>query len=55
MLMTANLFNPAMFGLGQHSWGYAVTGAVLCGIFFAKHRRATDDILQAQAWGTYSR
>lgn len=55
MLMTANLFNPAMFGLGQHSWGYAVTGAVLCGIFFAKHRRATDDIVQAEAWGAYSR
>lgn len=55
MLMTANLFNPAIFGLGQHSWGYAVTGAVLCGIFFAKHRKATDDIIQAQAWGAYSR
>ena len=55
MLMMANLFNPAIFGLGQHSWGYAITGAVLCGIFFAKHRRASDDIIQAQAWGAYSR
>lgn len=55
MLMLANLFNPAMFGLGQHSWGYAVAGAVLCAIFVMKHRPETDDIIQSQAWGTYSR
>jgi len=53
-LMLANLFNPAMFGLGQHSWGYAITGTVLCAFFFIKHRVAADDIIQAQAWGTYS-
>ena len=55
MLMLANLFNPAIFGLGQHSWGYAIAGAVLCALFFIKHRPETDDIIQAQAWGTYSR
>lgn len=55
MLMLANLFNPAMFGLGEHSWGYAVTGAVLCAIFLIKHRTETDDIIQSQAWGPYSR
>jgi glycerol-3-phosphate acyltransferase PlsY len=52
MLMLANLFNPAMFGLGEHSWDYAIAGAVLCVIFFIKHRQETDDIIQAQAWGT---
>jgi len=55
MLMLANLFNPAPFGLGQHSWGYAITGVVLCSMFFLKHRPDTDDIIQTQAWGTYSR
>ena len=55
MLMLANLFNPALFGLGQHSWGYAVTGAVLCTMFFIKHRPDADDIIQTQAWGAYSR
>ncbi len=55
MLMLANLFNPALFGLGQHSWGYAITGVVLCAMFFIKHRPDTDDIIQTQAWGTYSR
>jgi len=55
MLMLANLFNPAIFGLGEHSLGYAITGAVLCAIFFIKHRPGTDDIIQSQAWGTYSR
>jgi glycerol-3-phosphate acyltransferase PlsY len=55
MLMLANLFNPAMFGLGRHSWGYAVAAAVLCAMFLIKHRPETDDIIQAQAWGAYSR
>lgn len=55
MLMLANLFNPAMFGLGRHSWGYAAAGAVLCAIFFIKHRPETDDIIQAQAWGACGR
>jgi glycerol-3-phosphate acyltransferase PlsY len=54
MLMLANLFNPAIFGLGEHSWGYAIAGAILCGIFFIKHRPETDDIIQSQAWGPYS-
>jgi glycerol-3-phosphate acyltransferase PlsY len=54
-LMLANLFNPAIFGLGEHSWGYAIAGAVLCGIFFIKHRPESDDIIQTQVWGTYSR
>ena len=54
MLMLANLFNPAMFGLGKHSWGYAVAGVVLCAIFLIKHRPETDDIIQSQAWGAYS-
>lgn len=55
MLLLALLFNPAMFGIGEHHWGYAITGAVLCSFFFIKHRVAADDIIQAQAWGTYSR
>jgi glycerol-3-phosphate acyltransferase PlsY len=54
-LMLANLFNPAIFGLGEHSWGYAIAGAVLCAIFFIKHRPESDDIIQTQVWGTYSR
>ena len=55
MLMLANLFNPAMFGLGRHSWGYAVAAAVLCAMFFVKHRPESDDIIQSQALGAYSR
>ena len=55
MLMLANLFNPAMFGLGRHSWGYAATAAVLCAIFMIKHRPESDDIIQSQALGAYSR
>jgi glycerol-3-phosphate acyltransferase PlsY len=55
MLLLANLSNPAMFGLGRHSWGYAIAGAMFCALFFITHRRETDDIIQSQAWGTYSR
>jgi len=55
MLMLANFFNPAMFGLGRHSWGYALAGVAFCALFFIKHRPETDDIIQSQAWGTYSR
>lgn len=55
MLMLANLFNPALLGLGQHSWGYSILGAAFCAIFFIKQRAATDDIVQTQAWGAYSR
>jgi glycerol-3-phosphate acyltransferase PlsY len=54
-LMLAILFNPAIFGLGEHSWGYAIAGAVLCAIFLIKHRPESDDIIQSQVWGTYSR
>ena len=55
MLLLALLFNPAMFELGEHSWGYAVTAAVLCAFFFIKNRPATDDIVHSHAWGAYSR
>jgi glycerol-3-phosphate acyltransferase PlsY len=55
MLILANLFNPAMFGLGKHSWHYAIAAAVLCAIFLIKHRPETDDIIQAQAREAYSR
>ena len=55
IMLLALLFNPAMFDLGEHSWGYAVTSAALCSIFFFKNRSGNDDIVQSQAWGTYSR
>lgn len=54
-LMLANVFNSAMFGLGEHSWGYAIAGTVLVGMFLKKNRTETDDIVQTQAWGAYSR
>jgi glycerol-3-phosphate acyltransferase PlsY len=54
-LILANLFNPAILGLGEHSWGYSIVGALFCSLFFVKQRRDSDDILKAQAWGTYSR
>jgi len=54
-LMLTNLFNPTILGLGEHSWGYAIVGAVFCALFFVKQPRESDDIIQAQAWGTYSR
>jgi len=55
IMLLAMLFNPAIFGLGEHSWGYAVTAAVLCSFFFLKNRAKNDDIVQSHAWGTYSR
>ena len=55
LMLLALLFNPAMFGLGEHSWGYAVTAGVLCSFFFIKNQAANDDIVQSQAWGSYSR
>jgi glycerol-3-phosphate acyltransferase PlsY len=55
LMLLALLFNPAMFGLGEHSWGYAVTAGVLCSFFFIKNQAANDDIVQSHAWGTYSR
>jgi glycerol-3-phosphate acyltransferase PlsY len=55
MLLLAYKFNPAVFGLGEHTWGYAATAAVLCVFFLIKNRPQSDDIIQTQAWGTYSR
>lgn len=53
-MLVAWFHNPALFGLGYHSWGYALTCAVLCGIFLVKHQVETDDIVQTEAWGGYS-
>jgi glycerol-3-phosphate acyltransferase PlsY len=55
ILLLANVFNPAMFGLGEHSWGYAITSIALVTMFLVKNRTESDDIIQTQAWGTYSR
>ena len=55
LMLLALLFNPAMFDLGEHSWGYAVTAGVLCSFFFMKNRAANDDFVQSQALGSYSR
>ena len=54
-LMLAKFVNPLPFGLGYHSWAYAVVGMAFCVLFFVKHRTEQDDIIQSQAWGTYSR
>jgi glycerol-3-phosphate acyltransferase PlsY len=53
-LLLAWFFNPVPFGLGYHSWGYALTCAVLCGIFLVRHQTDTDDVVQTEAWGGYS-
>ena len=53
-LLVAWSFNPLPFGLGYHSWGYALTCAVLCGIFIMRNQVETDDIVQTEAWGGYS-
>ena len=55
VLLLAIFFNPAMFGLGEHSWGYALTAVIPSSFFFYKNRSANDDIVQSHAWGTYSR
>ena len=55
MLILANFFNPLPFGLGYHSWGYAIVGMVFGVLFFVKHRTEYDDLIQFEAWGTYSR
>ena len=55
IMLLALLFNPAMFDLGEHAWGYAVTAAVLCSLFVFKNSSTNDDIVQSQALGTYSR
>jgi glycerol-3-phosphate acyltransferase PlsY len=49
------VFNPLPFGLGYHSWGYALVCSVLCGIFLMRNHVETDDIIQTEAWGGYSR
>ncbi len=54
-LLLAWFYNPNPFVLGYHSWGYAVTCAVLCGIFLLRSQVETDDIVQTEAWGGYSR
>ena len=55
LMLLAILFNPAIFDLGEYSWGYAVTAGVLCSFFFLKNQATNDDIVQSHAWGTYSR
>lgn len=55
LMLLALLFNPAMFGLGEHHWGYAVTAGVLCSFFFLKNQAANDDFVQSQSLGSYSR
>lgn len=57
IMLFALLFNPTIpiLNLGEHSWGYAVTAGVLCSFFFLKNQAANDDIVQSQAWGSYSR
>ena len=54
-LMLANVVNPAMLGLGEHSWGYSIVGAAFCALFFIKQHRESDDIVRSQAWGAYSK
>jgi len=54
-LLLALVFNPLPFGLDYHSWGYSMVGLAFSLLFFLKHRTASDDIVQSQAWGTYSR
>jgi len=53
-LLLAWFVNPAPFGLGHLSWGYALTCAALCGIFLVRHQADTDDVVQTEAWGGYS-
>jgi glycerol-3-phosphate acyltransferase PlsY len=53
-LLLAWFVNPVPFGLGYHSWGYALACAVLCGIFLVRHQTDTDDVVQTEAWGGYS-
>ena len=55
IILLAMRFNPTMFGPGELSWGYAATAAALCTLFLIKSRVSNDDIVQSQAWGTYSR
>lgn len=57
IMLFALMFNPTIpiLTLGEHSWGYAVTAGVLCSFFFLKNQSANDDIVQSQAWGSYSR
>jgi glycerol-3-phosphate acyltransferase PlsY len=54
-LTLATVFNPTILGVGDTSWGFSVVGTLFCILFFIKQRRDRDDILQARAWGTYSR
>lgn len=54
-LLLAVFINPLPFGLGYHSWAYSIVGLIFCGLFFLKHSTERDDIIQTQAWGSYSR
>lgn len=54
LMLLALFLNPAIFGLGEHSWGYAVAAALLCSFFLFKNRSSNDDIVQSHAWGAYS-
>ena len=54
-LLLAIFFNPHPLGLGQQSWGYAVAGLAFVLLFFLKHRTGSDDVVQSQALGSYSR
>lgn len=54
IMLLAMWFNPMIFGAGELSWGYAATGVALCTVFLIKNRISTDEIVQSQAWGTYS-
>ena len=55
IMLLAMWFNPTIFGAGELSWSYAATGVALCTFFLIKNRISSDDIVQSQAWGTYSR
>ena len=54
-LLLAIIFNPHPLGLGHESWGYAVAGLAFALLFFLKHRTDSDDVVQSQALGSYSR
>ena len=53
-LLVAWFFNPVPLGLSYNSWGYALTCALLCGVFLVRHQTDTDDVVQTEAWGGYS-
>jgi acyl phosphate:glycerol-3-phosphate acyltransferase len=54
-LLLAVWLNPLPLGLGYNSWAYAPVGLAFTALFLLKHRTDSDDIIQSQAWGSYSR